>query len=368
MATRRKPSRQRRTQRPRTSGAEVAQLLPSPFALGSGVGGLVVVLMFSILPWYLSVALAVVLLVVAHDGVQWYRARQQQVLRVQAQTQTDVDRIWRMTGTEFEHWTAGILRGWCGWRDVTVRGGSGDRGVDIIGRNARGERCVIQCKRQDAPVEIKVVQAIYGNINHEIDHQKASRAYLVTTNDITPGTRAWIGDKPIEIWNGRYLKQLITTQRASQEDAAGAAGWRAAAWLPRIWKPLLGGLATWCLLLLVLTSSWSTWATRNAAGRSASLPILQLAPTPAVMATPPDRTSPTMAGGVPLATTVAIARDPGVNAPAILQLRAGDQVRPLGRTADGAWLLVRSAFGIEGWLPTASLSYSATLRDQLPLR
>ncbi|MFF4356758.1 restriction endonuclease [Streptomyces sp. NPDC001604] len=51
-----------------------------------------------------------------------------------------------MSGREFEQYVAELLR-LDGCTDVVVRGGCGDRGVDIIGRTADGRRVAVQCKR-----------------------------------------------------------------------------------------------------------------------------------------------------------------------------------------------------------------------------
>lgn len=51
-----------------------------------------------------------------------------------------------MNGSEFEEHIAGLLRR-DGCTDVVVRGGHGDRGVDITGRTPDGRPVVVQCKR-----------------------------------------------------------------------------------------------------------------------------------------------------------------------------------------------------------------------------
>ncbi|MFF3407086.1 restriction endonuclease [Streptomyces sp. NPDC002742] len=51
-----------------------------------------------------------------------------------------------MNGREFEEYVAELLRR-DGCSAVVVRGGSGDRGVDITGRTADGRTLVVQCKR-----------------------------------------------------------------------------------------------------------------------------------------------------------------------------------------------------------------------------
>ncbi|MET7822529.1 restriction endonuclease [Micromonospora zamorensis] len=52
-----------------------------------------------------------------------------------------------MSGPEFEQWFARILVA-SGFRNVTVCGGSGDRGADVLAVAPDGRRVVAQCKRQ----------------------------------------------------------------------------------------------------------------------------------------------------------------------------------------------------------------------------
>ncbi|MEU8217040.1 restriction endonuclease [Micromonospora taraxaci] len=68
------------------------------------------------------------------------RAAQAQRDRLIAVTDT-------MNGPEFEQWFARILVA-SGFRDVTVCGGSRDRGADVLAVAPDGRRVVVQCKRQ----------------------------------------------------------------------------------------------------------------------------------------------------------------------------------------------------------------------------
>nr|WTA64696.1 restriction endonuclease [Micromonospora sp. NBC_00855] len=52
-----------------------------------------------------------------------------------------------MSGSEFEQWFARILVA-SGFRNVTVCGGPGDRGADVVAVAPDGRRVVVQCKRQ----------------------------------------------------------------------------------------------------------------------------------------------------------------------------------------------------------------------------
>ncbi|MEU5941147.1 restriction endonuclease [Micromonospora sp. NPDC047548] len=52
-----------------------------------------------------------------------------------------------MSGPEFEQWFARLLEA-SGFRHVQVKGGSGDRGADVVALAPDGRRMVVQCKRQ----------------------------------------------------------------------------------------------------------------------------------------------------------------------------------------------------------------------------
>lgn len=358
----RKPTRRRvRQHGTRTNRPGVK--LPSPLVIASLAAAIGLLVLLLRLPWYLLIAALVVLVVTGHDGLLWWKARQRRLLRVQAQAQSDVERIWCMTGTEFEYWTAGILQAWCGWQTATVRGGSGDLGVDIIGRNARGELCVVQCKRQKQLVDREVVQSIYANIAHH----NAQRAYLVTTSGISDKTRPWIGEKPIEIWDGAYLKRLLAHHRLADDTPGMDEGLLASGWLPRYWKPLLGGLAAWCLLLLVLTSSWSIRATPQTTSYAAPTAVPRVASGERMVEVQGTSDAPMAEGVVALTSDVRLAREARATAPIILQLRAGDQIKLMTRTVDSAWVQVRSTFGIDGWLPRAALIVDPALVQRLPV-
>ncbi|GAB3155387.1 restriction endonuclease [Micromonospora sonneratiae] len=68
----------------------------------------------------------------------------------QAAERAELDRVIEatdtMTGSEFERWFARLLAR-SGCTAVEVKGGSGDRGADIVARAPDGRRVVVQCKR-----------------------------------------------------------------------------------------------------------------------------------------------------------------------------------------------------------------------------
>jgi hypothetical protein len=102
-----------------------------------------------------------------------------------------------------------------GWERVQHRGGSGDGGVDIQGIY-RGERCIVQCKRYSKRVEPKYIRDLEGARHHE----RADRAFLITTGYFTPQGYQWARNKPIELWDGTTLADRFEEQDRLERDPA----------------------------------------------------------------------------------------------------------------------------------------------------
>ncbi len=83
---------------------------------------------------------------------RWLREQRLQRLRRQ--------QLLDLSPSEFEQRVALLLED-LGWRQVTVRGGSGDRGVDITAERD-GLRFIIQCKRYTKPVGPSYVRDLVG--------------------------------------------------------------------------------------------------------------------------------------------------------------------------------------------------------------
>ncbi len=90
-----------------------------------------------------------------------------------------------MTGAEFERYVARLMRA-SGYRGVTVSGGSGDMGADVIGRSPCGRRVVVQCKRYAGNLGSPHVQRFAGTAR---DIHRADVALLVTTGRPTAQAR-----------------------------------------------------------------------------------------------------------------------------------------------------------------------------------
>ena len=90
-----------------------------------------------------------------------------------------------MTGTEFEHYVAKLMRA-SGISAVKVSGGAGDMGADIVGRTRDGRRVVVQCKRYRGNLGSPHVQRFAGTAR---DIHRADIALLVTTGRPTAQAR-----------------------------------------------------------------------------------------------------------------------------------------------------------------------------------
>ena len=85
-----------------------------------------------------------------------------------------------MSGSQFEHFVADIMRG-LGYR-TQVMGGSGDQGVDVIAKRG-GESIAIQCKQHVRPVSNSPVQEVLAGAKHH----RCSRAIVVAPMGFTKG-------------------------------------------------------------------------------------------------------------------------------------------------------------------------------------
>ena len=93
---------------------------------------------------------------------------------------------------------------------VEKLGGNADHGVDIIVMNGQGEKWVVQCKRYSGSVGEPVVRDLYGTLLHE----EGQGAYLITTGTFTKGAQAWAAEKPIILYDGEALIELIHRTKA----------------------------------------------------------------------------------------------------------------------------------------------------------
>ncbi len=117
-----------------------------------------------------------------------------------------------MSGSQFEHFVADIMRG-LGYR-AEVLGGSGDQGVDVIATGGRGERIAIQCKQYDRPVGNKPVQEVFAGAKHH----RCPKAMVVAPMGFTKGAIALARSVGVDLHDRDSLRMWIRQiQPAPQE-------------------------------------------------------------------------------------------------------------------------------------------------------
>lgn len=116
---------------------------------------------------------------------------------------------------EFEGWCADRLREQ-GYR-VTVVGGTGDHGVDLIAERD-GSRMVVQCKRWygGRSVGESEIRDLAGAMQHE----HAADGMVITTERFTPAALSWARGKPIRLWN---VEQLMAASPVAPVPSAAIA-------------------------------------------------------------------------------------------------------------------------------------------------
>jgi restriction system protein len=118
-----------------------------------------------------------------------------------------VKKLLELTPTEFEQAVGEMFKS----HDykVTHRGRRGDHGVDLVVRPSRGEKWVVQCKQWKGQVGEPVLRDIYGAMHHE----KAQGAAVVTTGRFSRQAIAWAQDKPIELYDGERLGEILQKRK-----------------------------------------------------------------------------------------------------------------------------------------------------------
>lgn len=126
--------------------------------------------------------LAVAVVTVAGWAVWGHSQRRRRAALTRSVAEAD-----RLSGPEFEHWVADLMRR-TGFTRVQVSGGAGDLGADIIALAPTGWRVVVQCKRYRVgrTVGSPDVQKLAGTAGaiHE-----AEVAAIVTTSSFTAPAR-----------------------------------------------------------------------------------------------------------------------------------------------------------------------------------
>lgn len=114
-----------------------------------------------------------------------------------------LSQIDRMTGIEFEEFTAAVLKG-CGFVIEEMTSTSGDYGADII-VSFNGVRIAVQCKRYHYPVGVKAVQEVISAMKH----YDCQEAIVITNSYFTNQAEILAGDNEVvSLWNRDKLIQM----------------------------------------------------------------------------------------------------------------------------------------------------------------
>jgi restriction system protein len=295
-----------------------------------------------------------------------------------------------LSPSEFEQRVALLLED-LGWKNVVVRGGSGDRGVDITAERD-GLRYLVQCKRYSKSVGPNYVRDLVGALHI----QGADRAILVTTSSFTPQSRLEARGQAVELWDDKILLQRLSEAeriynaqqvRRNQDRMLlflGAFGVNLVlagfallfAGMPQIALNEQGTLAQ---------SGVDTQRTANTVsssniqpqGLSSAAPgVVELTPyatsTPRPTRTPQPTATPALTPTPVLPTATVfnggnVRAEPTLKGTVLDQIHANETVILLGRTADGVWLRIINPRQQEGWVHRSLLTIDPTVEVTLPV-
>lgn len=170
----------RRGKETSSSGEGTAGLLVAGAVLAV-VSGAVHAVQAWLAVWWPMLALTAAVVVVLGTWRLLILARRRRALAAaQAARDEQVASTDGMSGTDFEHLVARLLRR-DGWRQVVVAGGSGDLGADVTARHPRdGSLLVVQCKRYtNRAVSSPDMQRFLGTVFHV--HGADHAVYVATS-------------------------------------------------------------------------------------------------------------------------------------------------------------------------------------------
>ncbi|WP_420631432.1 restriction endonuclease [Candidatus Leptofilum sp.] len=142
-------------------------------------------------------------------GVVWWQKRQEVIRPFVPLT---LDQLYNLQPAEFEQYVAQLFRQ-KKYR-VTVRGRSGDLGVDLMLTRTGGKRAIVQCKRYRSTIGPVIVRELYGTLIHE----GVAHAFLVTTANISDSARSWAQGKPMTLIDGSTLVEIAHSLQTIPTD------------------------------------------------------------------------------------------------------------------------------------------------------
>lgn len=113
--------------------------------------------------------------------------------------QSGINEIDQMSGVDFERRLQHHFQDveWI----VKMTPVSGDFGADLIGKDDKGARVVVQAKRYNGKVGIDAVQQVLG----AREHYKASRMLLITNSHLTSNAKQLAKSARVEVWEREDL-------------------------------------------------------------------------------------------------------------------------------------------------------------------
>jgi HJR/Mrr/RecB family endonuclease len=137
--------------------------------------------------------------------------RYDQRKKLAAETVTKED-LYALSPAAFERYVADLFRK-KGYK-VTLRGRSGDHGVDLEVESFGDRRAIVQCKRYHNPIGPDIVRELFGTMIHEGVHH----AFLVTTANISPAAQDWARNKPMTLIDGPTLVKIAGALKAGEAN------------------------------------------------------------------------------------------------------------------------------------------------------
>lgn len=143
-----------------------------------------------------------------------YLARRTQRPRRETDLRAQLKSIPSMSGAEFERYMASVYKA-LGY-NVTILGGAGDQGVDLLLRKGR-ESVAVQCKNHKRPVGNSPVQEVYAGKQHYGTNQ----AWVVAPAGFTKGAFALSRTTSVLLVGYSSIDKLLRqAQRQTEEQQA----------------------------------------------------------------------------------------------------------------------------------------------------
>lgn len=156
------------------------------------------------LPWWLPVAMAALhLLALAGPVLLTEREADQGALRQRFGKVRTLAQMLALEPDEFETWV-GMLFMLSGYRVKNTQYVA-DHGIDLAIYGGGIRYGLVQCKRYRGTVGEPVVRDLYGTLVHE----NADYGWLATTGGVSRQAREWASGKPLELWDGKKLEELV---------------------------------------------------------------------------------------------------------------------------------------------------------------